>query len=184
VIEDMDEVEEEEEEEQEGDTSSPPDDADSGKPKYERKRGKAVCAAPAAPFDASAKKVVIDKSAAQRTSITAAMGGNILFSSCAPSERDEIVDAMASVTVVAGQDVIVQGDPEGEFFYILDSGEADIVVEGNVVGSKKAGESFGELALMYNAPRPPQCVPRRTWSCGPLTALPSSVCLSEEVRLI
>lgn len=54
--------------------------------------------------------------------------------------------------------VIRQGDP-GEHFYVVQSGTLDIFVKGkdgenNKVGtSLTAGNSFGELALMYNTPR-------------------------------
>jgi cAMP-dependent protein kinase regulator len=60
--------------------------------------------------------------------------------------------------------VITQGDP-GDYFYVVESGSFDVFVNpsgslqpgadgmGQNVGNIKAGGSFGELALMYNAPR-------------------------------
>jgi cAMP-dependent protein kinase regulator len=60
--------------------------------------------------------------------------------------------------------VIVQGDA-GDFFYVVEKGSFDVFVNpagalqpgpdgmGAQVGTIEAGGSFGELALMYNAPR-------------------------------
>merc|ERR1719502_628752 len=38
-------------------------------------------------------------------------------------------------------------------FFVIESGTVDISVRNNKVGSLGPGQSFGELALMYNAPR-------------------------------
>jgi len=60
--------------------------------------------------------------------------------------------------------VIQQGD-QGDFFYVVESGSFDVYVNpagaiqagpeglGDKVATIKSGGSFGELALMYNAPR-------------------------------
>jgi cAMP-dependent protein kinase regulator len=60
--------------------------------------------------------------------------------------------------------VISQGDA-GDYFYVVERGSFDVYVNdcgfiepgpdglGNKVGTIQAGGSFGELALMYNAPR-------------------------------
>ena len=58
-----------------------------------------------------------------------------------------------------GGDVLMKEGDEGDLFYVIESGEADIFVANNETGDDvlvrecKAGDSFGELALMYNAPR-------------------------------
>ena len=46
-----------------------------------------------------------------------------------------------------GEVVIKEGD-EGDTFYVLFSGTADIIVGGQKVGDYRAGQSFGELALL------------------------------------
>jgi len=65
---------------------------------------------------------------------------------------------------LTGSQVIVQGDV-GDYFYIVEKGIFEVYVNpsgsvqpgegglGDLVGEIKAGGSFGELALMYNAPR-------------------------------
>jgi cAMP-dependent protein kinase regulator len=41
----------------------------------------------------------------------------------------------------------------GDNFYVVESGDFDIFVNGNRVASRGPGTSFGELALLYNSPR-------------------------------
>ena len=52
----------------------------------------------------------------------------------------------------AGETIIRQGD-HGDFFYVIDSGNFDILINGSKVGSYDGEGAFGELALMYNTPR-------------------------------
>jgi cAMP-dependent protein kinase regulator len=82
---------------------------------------------------------------------------NILFSSYASDEHAAIVDAFEPVTVSAGTKVITQGE-SGDNFYVIQNGVFDIFIRGNqgeqkVGSSLTQGNSFGELALMYNTPR-------------------------------
>jgi len=70
---------------------------------------------------------------------------------------EKIVDAMFQKIIVKGEMVIEQG-AEGDFFYIVKNGFFDILVRKDGGEPKKvfeagAGFAFGELALLYNAPR-------------------------------
>ena len=68
--------------------------------------------------------------------------------------------------------MIRQGDV-GDFFYVLDTGHCDIHVEGvGKVMDVGPGGSFGELALMYDAPRAATVTatePSTTWALDQLT---------------
>ena len=85
--------------------------------------------------------------------IRACMAGNIIFRGLSSSEMETIVSAMQRKEF-REEEVIIRQHDVGDFFYIVDSGTCDIFVE-NVgkVATIGAKGSFGELALMYNAPR-------------------------------
>ena len=51
-----------------------------------------------------------------------------------------------------GNTIIQQGD-KGDYFYIIAEGQVDFLVNDVKVGSAGEGKSFGELALLYTAPR-------------------------------
>jgi MFS family permease len=52
----------------------------------------------------------------------------------------------------AGQDVIRQGD-DGDHFYVIDTGEADVLADGRLVATIGAGQGFGEIALLRDTTR-------------------------------
>lgn len=62
-----------------------------------------------------------------------------------------------------GEDIIVQGDTvNNDTFYLLEEGSVDVYItkkgeEETKVHTYKPGDSFGELAIMYNAPRAATC---------------------------
>ena len=77
-------------------------------------------------------------------------------------QKDMIVKAFAGPLVKhPGENVIVQGDI-GDTFYLLEDGSVDVYIKKGgadeaKVHTYKPGDSFGELAIMYNAPRAATC---------------------------
>ena len=69
-----------------------------------------------------------------------------------PNQRDIIVDAMEEKEFATASQIITQG-AMGDYYYVLHSGTADIFKDGKLVLQCKPGMGFGELALMYDAPR-------------------------------
>lgn len=93
----------------------------------------------------------------QRESINAAIANNFLFKCLDDDQRTHVIDAMEEKRVKKGDVVIQQGD-EGDYYYVVESGTFDCFLEqsdGPAIKATSYGPngSFGELALMYNAPR-------------------------------
>jgi cAMP-dependent protein kinase regulator len=80
------------------------------------------------------------------------MSSNPLFTHLSPASMDTVVAAFFLATKADGDIVMKQGT-DGDNFYVIQEGSVKIIVNGNQVATKAAGASFGELALMYNAPR-------------------------------
>ena len=76
----------------------------------------------------------------------------LLFEESGENEIDMVLQVMSKVTFKAGEYAIVQGD-NGDKFYVVEHGSLDFVVNERVVGKVQAGGHFGELALIYDAPR-------------------------------
>jgi cAMP-dependent protein kinase regulator len=134
---------------------------------YQRRgRRQTVCAAPIT-IEAGWMPTVVPKSDAARARIHEVISTNILFSGLDKRERDVIVDAMEPKEFAADATIIRQGD-NGDFFYVVDSGHCEIFVDGvGKVLDVGPGGSFGELALMYNAPRAATVnttEPTKTWA--------------------
>lgn len=82
--------------------------------------------------------------------------GSILFQNLDSKDEEIIVKAVKIQEAEEYEVVIKEGD-SGNHFYIVSSGEYDcykLIEDENIfIKTYRAGESFGELALMYNAPR-------------------------------
>jgi len=103
------------------------------------------------------EKVVIAKTGDERKAILDRVADNVFFELLDDVAREELADVVFPKQFASGEILMREGE-EGDLFYILEQGEAHIFVLGDkgqevVVRQCKQGDSFGELALMYNAPR-------------------------------
>jgi cAMP-dependent protein kinase regulator len=101
----------------------------------------------------------VEKTNDQRERLLAILTSNKFFSKLAQEQREMMADAMAPLEKNDGEEIIVQGDP-GDNFYIMEQGVADVYVSKGGGAPEKvftyeegSGAAFGELALLYNAPR-------------------------------
>jgi CRP-like cAMP-binding protein len=85
------------------------------------------------------------------------LADNFIFASLSPRERRNLIDAMMMETVPSGSTIIQQGRV-GDYFYVVEEGNINFIVDGQHVGSCSRGASFGELALLYNCPRAATCL--------------------------
>jgi len=117
-----------------------------------RRRG-AVSAEPITEEDiATYVKKVVPKDYKTMAALSKAIAKNVLFSHLDENERSDIFDAMFPVNALPGEVIIQQGD-EGDNFYIIDTGEVEVYVNGEKMVTIGEGGSFGELALIYGLPR-------------------------------
>jgi CRP-like cAMP-binding protein len=65
---------------------------------------------------------------------------------------EQLARALEPVDVAAGEVVFAQGDV-GDRYYVVESGEVDVVGDGHVVATLGAGEGFGEIALLRRSRR-------------------------------
>lgn len=98
------------------------------------------------------ERVVHAKSDEERQRISQIVFENILFKSLDEKQHNIVLDAMFPKEFEPGQTIIKQGD-DGDNFYILESGVCEVYKDDKLVQTCTEAMSFGELALMYNAPR-------------------------------
>lgn len=72
---------------------------------------------------------------------------------------EQLARGLEPVTVAADQVVFRQGDV-GDRYYVIESGEADVVGDGRVVATLGPGEGFGEIALLRRTRRTATVVAR------------------------
>ena len=86
-----------------------------------------------------------------------ALSDNFVFNTLDEVELETLVNAFEHVRYPTGTAIINQGE-YGGYFYVLSRGIVAFVVNDVEVGRATRGNSFGELALLYNAPRAATCI--------------------------
>ncbi|KAI9883864.1 MAG: hypothetical protein M1823_004355 [Watsoniomyces obsoletus] len=113
----------------------------------------------------------------QLTRLKTAIASNFLFSHLDEEQTATVLAALVEKPIpVKDIKVITQGDV-GDYFYVVERGEFDVYLNpsgtiqpgpdgmGTKVGTIGPGGSFGELALMYNAPRAATVISTVSGSC-------------------
>jgi len=75
-----------------------------------------------------------------------------LFEELDASELQSIADSMHEANAPAGATVTVEGGP-GDGFFVIESGEAEVTIEGQPRATLTAGDDFGEVALLLGSTR-------------------------------
>lgn len=77
-----------------------------------------------------------------------------MLSNVSKEELAHIAEKAMPIALPPNYDIMVEGDVKADFFYILEQGSCKIQIEAQNIEAKIfPGGSFGELALMYRAPR-------------------------------
>lgn len=95
----------------------------------------------------------IRKSADQRKFLTKSLLDNFfLFGEMDAASQEKMIDALEPTGASVREVIIKQGD-QGDFIYIIETGKYEVLIDSTKVKSMQKGMVFGELALMYQAPR-------------------------------
>lgn len=93
-----------------------------------------------------------EQSEADQELIRAGLKANVVCSSLKPDEINVLTLAMQYYVFEKGEYVCQQGTM-GSHFYIIHSGEFEVIINGNPVNKMRKGKAFGEIALIHNTAR-------------------------------
>lgn len=75
-----------------------------------------------------------------------------ILAGCSKRELQTIARAVRELEHEAGSVIAREGEP-GAGLFVIDQGEADVTIGGRKVNHLKAGDFFGEMALLDGGPR-------------------------------
>ncbi len=88
----------------------------------------------------------------ERLRVQNVISHSFLFSHLDTPEMAVVIDAFQPVDVLPDNDVILEGDT-GDFLFVVESGTLVCLKGNSVVRECGPGDVFGELSLLYSAPR-------------------------------
>lgn len=105
------------------------------------------------------KAPVYEKTKEQEERLTKALGQSFMFAALSGEDLPVVIKAFKETPVTAGTTVITQGDEvvsDQPALYVFESGALSVYKTGTdaaVFKYDSVGQYFGDLALLYNAPR-------------------------------
>ena len=75
-----------------------------------------------------------------------------IFDGCSKKDLQTVARQVREISHEAGYVVATEGDP-GAGLFVIAEGEADVTIGGKRVNHLKAGDFFGEMALLDGGPR-------------------------------
>lgn len=75
-----------------------------------------------------------------------------LFAPLEPQVLEDLAGNLVEVRAVAGEVVLNEGEA-GALFYVIESGAVRVTADGRELRTQRAGEFFGEIALLRDVPR-------------------------------
>jgi CRP/FNR family cyclic AMP-dependent transcriptional regulator len=86
------------------------------------------------------------------TDVVEHLGSVPIFEGCSKKDLQTIARQVREITHEAGYVIATEGDP-GAGLFVIAEGEADVTIGGKRVNHLKAGDFFGEMALLDDEPR-------------------------------
>eukprot|EP01123_Difflugia_compressa_P010465 TRINITY_DN3836_c0_g1_i1.p1 TRINITY_DN3836_c0_g1~~TRINITY_DN3836_c0_g1_i1.p1 ORF type:complete len:525 (-),score=71.76 TRINITY_DN3836_c0_g1_i1:319-1698(-) len=105
------------------------------------------------------RRILMEESMRRRKLYESVLAKVPIFKSLLPYERTKVADALESVSFKDGEVIIRQGSTDTDKFYIIEKGQVVCTKKGEDGRQEvealrlKAGDYFGELALLRNEPR-------------------------------
>ncbi len=96
--------------------------------------------------------VRLDRQTSVPEDVVALLAGVPSLRLLAPRVLERLAIDAVRVDVPAGSVLVTEGDA-GELFYVVESGDLEVAVHGDVVRTLGPGQWFGELALLRSSPR-------------------------------
>ncbi len=94
----------------------------------------------------------LDRSVGALNADAALLGRVPMFATLPLPAVEQLSRGLVPVTVPAGSTVFRQGDV-GDRYYLIESGEAEVVGDGRLIATLGPGEGFGEIALLRDTRR-------------------------------
>ena len=104
-----------------------------------------------------------------------------LFAPLPVTTLERLASHVRPARAEAGATIIEQGGA-GDRFYLVDSGEIEVVHEGRHVATLGAGDYFGEIALLHDVPRVATCVAKTDVALYTLEREPFVAAVSGDLR--
>lgn len=98
----------------------------------------------------------VKKTADEKMRILELLQRQVLFKHLEEEQRELVARAMSVVEYKSGEHIVKQGE-DGDAFYLVDCGAVEGWRNEELIHTYGPGGAFGELALMYNAPRAATC---------------------------
>jgi CRP-like cAMP-binding protein len=92
-----------------------------------------------------------------------------LFSKLSDKELRSVAEQMRERSFSAG-DTMTEEGASGVGFFVIDSGEAQLSKDGEIIATLGAGDHFGEIALLSESPRTATLVATTDLHCFGLTS--------------
>eukprot|EP00747_Dinoflagellata_sp_TGD_P162136 gnl/TRDRNA2_/TRDRNA2_179391_c0_seq1.p1 gnl/TRDRNA2_/TRDRNA2_179391_c0~~gnl/TRDRNA2_/TRDRNA2_179391_c0_seq1.p1 ORF type:complete len:434 (+),score=118.76 gnl/TRDRNA2_/TRDRNA2_179391_c0_seq1:70-1302(+) len=153
-----DKKEDEESEEEDDDEDAPDIDAMAPPPGFSQRQRQSVSAEAYGVWNKATAFTapVHPKTDAQKESLKGILQKSFMFSTLEPKELEVVINAVKQVSFKDGDRIIKEGD-DGDCLYIIEEGTPNCKkkIDGveKIVKECVPGDVFGELALLYNAPR-------------------------------